>query len=213
MTYADLYLIHVPISFNYHNEEDVWPTKANGDRDTIDLDIMDIWAGMEKLVELGLVRNIGVSNFNSHQIERLVKEGKIKPACNEVECSPGLDQTKLIQFCRDHGIAVLAYSPLGQHNAETKKPDYLYDAKLAGIANKYGKTPAQVALRYTVQMGAVPIPKSGNSIRIKENFEIFDFGLTAEESEYLKSFHNPENRVCKFTNYTHVKNYPFHADF
>ena len=213
MAYADLYLIHVPISFNYHNEEEAWPTKPNGDRDTIDLDIIDIWADMEKLVELGLVRNIGVSNFNSHQVERLVKEGKIKPACNEIECSPGLDQTKLVEFCRDHGIAVLAYSPLGQHNAETKKPAYLYDEHLAEIAKKYGKTPAQVALKYSVQLGAVPIPKSANKERINQNFDIFDFKLTKEEIKYMKTFHDPENRCCKFGNYKHVKNYPFHAEF
>lgn len=203
----------MPISFNYHDDDTHWPRKANDERDIVDLDILDIWRDMEKLVDRGLVKSIGVSNFNSEQIDRLLKNCRIKPVVNEIESHPGLNQTKLIEFCRERDIVISAYSPLGSHSFEKKQPRFLYDSKVNEIAAKYNKTSSQVALRYNIELGTVPIPRSSNIDRLTQNLDIFDFQLSKEDMDYLKTFHNPENRVCKFQLYTHTKNYPFNIEF
>lgn len=131
---------------------------------------------MEKLPELGLVKSIGVSNFNSKQLERLMANCRIKPVTNQVnlakfsfkmiikitwhisqicnliqvEASPQFNQKTLIKFCKEHDIIVTAYSPLGRPVPAEKKPDFLYDPRLAAIAKKYNKTPVQVVFRYLV---------------------------------------------------------------
>lgn len=109
---------------------------------------------MEKCVEKGLVKSIGVSNFNSKQIERLLKSAKIKPVINQIECHPYLNQKKLTDFCKTYDILVTAYSPLGSPTrpwARPEEPIMLEDPKLLEIAGRIGKTPGQVALRYLVR--------------------------------------------------------------
>lgn len=105
---------------------------------------------MEKLVDLGLVKSIGASNFNSEQIERLIREARIKPVTNQVECSPKFNQKKLTQFCKDRGVVVVAYSPLGQPKPNETTPEFLCSPKVLEIAQKHNKTPAQIVLRYLV---------------------------------------------------------------
>lgn len=105
---------------------------------------------MEKLVDLGLVKCLGVSNFNSQQVERVLKEGRIKPITNQVECLPTYNQKKLIKFCKERDIAVVAYLPLGHPIPAKKTPAFLYDEKLLAIARKHDKTAAQIVLRYLV---------------------------------------------------------------
>lgn len=105
---------------------------------------------MEKLVELGLVKSIGLSNFNSEQVDRVVNESKIKPVSNQVECSPHLNQKKLTAFCKERSISVIGYSPLGQANAVKKIPTFLFGPETKKIADKYNKTSAQIVLRYLV---------------------------------------------------------------
>lgn len=105
---------------------------------------------MEALVEKGLVRSLGVSNFNSEQLDRLLSACTIKPVMNQVEVSPALNQRKLIKYCKDRGIEVTAYSPLGRPNFTTKTPDYIFDEEVVAIGKKYGKSTAQVVLRYLV---------------------------------------------------------------
>lgn len=108
---------------------------------------------MEKLVEIGLVKSIGVSNFNSEQITRLLSIAKIKPVCNQVECNPNINQKKLIKFCKDLNIVVVAFSPLRMPVAD--KPDSpkaaMSDENIKAIAEKYNKSTAQVILRYLVR--------------------------------------------------------------
>lgn len=115
-----------------------------------DVDFVDTWRAMEALVEKGLVRSIGVSNFNSEQLGRLLSASTIKPVMNQVEVSPTLNQRKLIKYCRDNGVEVTAYSPLGRPNFETKTPEYFFDEEVNAIGKKYGKSTAQVVLKYLV---------------------------------------------------------------
>lgn len=116
------------------------------------VDYMDTWKAMERLVATGKVKSIGVSNFNSEQIARLLSSANIKPVVNQVECSPQINQTKLTKFCRERNIAVTGFCPLGHPNPAARTPDFMYDARVRAIADKYGKSPAQIGLRYLVSV-------------------------------------------------------------
>lgn len=129
------------------------PVDANGKLQFADYDYVETWKALEKVYEKGLARNIGVSNFNEEQLERVLKEGKIKPVTNQVECQPYLTQIKLSEYCKSKGIAITAYCPLGSPDRSWAKPEdpkLLDDQKITSIAKKYDKTPAQVVLRYQV---------------------------------------------------------------
>lgn len=105
---------------------------------------------MERLVDLGLVKSIGLSNCNSVQVDRVVNESKIQPVTNQVECSPMINQRKLIAFCKERDVVVVGYSPLGQPNPVKKFPEFLFSQKTQQIADKHNKTPAQIVLRFLV---------------------------------------------------------------
>jgi aldehyde reductase len=131
LEYFDLYLIHTPICYRYVNDLEFCPFKENGEIDTVPCDHLTIWKQMEDLVEKGLSRSIGVSNFSCKQVEYLVKNSKIKPVCNQVECSPIANQHSQITFCRDLGVTVTGFSPFGQKpNPAKKTPKYLFDDKV-----------------------------------------------------------------------------------
>lgn len=106
---------------------------------------------MEKLVEKGLVRSIGLSNFNSEQITRILNGCIIKPVMNQVEFSPLLNQRKLLDFCKEREIKVSAYTPLGRPNLQQKTPNFIFDDNVIAIGKTYNKTSAQVVLRYLVR--------------------------------------------------------------
>lgn len=156
LDYVDLYLIH-------------WPGK-----DTF----LDTWRALEKLYRDGRVRAIGVSNFKPHHLQTLMEHSEEKPVINQVELHPYFQQKDLREFCKQHDIVVEAWSPLGRGQV-------LDDPVLAEIGKKYGKTPAQVTLRWHLQNDIVIIPKSVTPSRIKENADIFDFELTAEDMEQI----------------------------
>lgn len=105
---------------------------------------------MEKLVQLGLVRSIGVSNFNSQQLQRVLDNCSIKPVTNQVECSPALNQRKLTKYCKERDIILTGYTPLGRPKPAEKTPSFYFSEKTQTLAEKYKKTPAQIILRYLV---------------------------------------------------------------
>lgn len=115
---------------------------------------LDTWKAMENLVKSGRVRSIGISNFNSEQVDRLNSAATIKPVTNQIECHPNLNQRKLIEFCAARNITVTAYSPLGRPNAAKGNTIAISDPKVLKLAEKYHKTPAQIVLRYTVSLSA-----------------------------------------------------------
>jgi len=187
--YLDLYLIHWPISLM--GGGDRFPRDEKGNLKYAKVDLLETWSAMEQLVFKGLVRTIGVSNFNSKQIGRILKEGKIPPACLQIECHPYLTQEPLINFCKERKIQVVAYSPLGSPSrpwATKDDPQLLQDPRLLKIAEKYKKSPAQVLLRFQIERGVAVIPKSVSPERIKQNMQLFDFKLTKEDVDIIRSF-------------------------
>lgn len=204
--YIDLYLFHFPVSFVYRGDEEKWP---RNEADVLDVDFMDVWREMEKLVELKLTKSIGVSNFNAQQIQRVYHNSHIKPSCHEMEFHPGFSRHSLLKLCKDLNITVLGYCPLGRHKPDKKEPKFLCDSKIQEIAQNYGKTAAQIAIRYSIQSGAIPIPKSATKTRIKENINVFDFELTSDEMKCLENFHSDENQICKFQFSENSVHYPF----
>ncbi|MUL44278.1 aldo/keto reductase [Streptomonospora sp. PA3] len=154
----DLYLIH-------------WPMPA---RDTF----VSSWKAMERLYAEGRVRAIGVSNFHADHLRRILDEGGIVPTVNQIELHPRLTQEELRGFDKEHDIATEAWSPLGQGQV-------LQDSTIAKIAEAYGKTPAQVILRWHLQLGNIAIPKSVTPERIRSNFDVFDFQLSSGDMDAI----------------------------
>ncbi|CAB1323961.1 unnamed protein product [Coregonus sp. 'balchen'] len=181
LEYLDLYLIHWPYAFQQGDAP--FPKSEDGTLLYDDIDYKLTWAAMEKLVGKGLVRAIGMSNFNSRQIDDVLSVANIKPTVLQVE---------LLGHCRDRGLVITAYSPLGSPDRAWKHPNepvLLDEAEIDTLAKKYNKSPAQIILRWQTQRGVVTIPKSVTESRIKENIQVFDFTLDAEEMKFLLPDH------------------------
>ncbi|MHC4995495.1 MAG: aldo/keto reductase [Planctomycetota bacterium] len=189
----DLYLIHFPIPLAFVPFEERYPPGWFYDPDAAEpcmkhapIRIAETWGAMEGLVEAGLVKRIGVCNFNTALLRDLLAGSSVRPAALQVEMHPYLTQQRLFQFCRDEGIAATAFSPLGAGSyvqLDMAKPadSVLAHPEVIAIAESHGKTPAQVALRWAVQRGGAAIPKSQKPERLRENLDVFGFALTDDQ--------------------------------
>ena len=163
--YLDLYLIH-------------WPTNANqsDDWDKINL---STWRAMTELYKAGCIKSIGVSNFMPEHLASLV-ETEVPPMVNQIKVHPAFLQPKTMAFCQKHNILIQAWSPLGRGVV-------LKDPTLGEIAAAHGKTTAQVCVKWCLQMGMLPLPKSVTPSRIAENLDVFDFALTEEDMARIEA--------------------------
>lgn len=162
--YLDLYLIHWP------RPDDLTAEWRQLDRDT--------WRALEELYRAGRVRAIGVSNFLPHHLRSLMKTAEVMPMVNQIEFHPGYPQTYTVEFCKAHGILPEAWSPLGRTRV-------LQDERLAGIAAKYGKSVAQLCVRFALQCGVAPLPKSSSPARMQANLDVFDFVISDEDMDRI----------------------------
>lgn len=163
--YIDLYLVH-------------WPIKNKR---------QDTWRALERLYQEGQVRAIGVANYLEPFLDELLPSATIVPTVNQVEFSPYLFLKDLLQRCRQEKIVLQAYTPL-------VRGERFSDPKLQALVKKYDKTPAQIILRWALQLGVSTIPKSANPKRLQENFDLFDFSITDADMAYLATF-NEDYRV------------------
>ncbi|XP_031384121.1 NADP-dependent D-sorbitol-6-phosphate dehydrogenase [Punica granatum] len=203
LDYLDLYLVHFPIATRHTG---VGATASALDADgVLDIDttvsLETTWHSMEELVSMGLVRSIGISNYDIFLTRDCLAYSKVKPAVNQIETHPYFQRDSLVKFCQKHGICVTAHTPLGGAVANAElfgTVSSLDDPILKGLAEKYKKTVAQVVLRWAIQRNTVVIPKTSKLERLKENFEVFDFELTEEDMALIKSMdrqyrtNNPE---------------------
>ena len=158
----------------------------------------EIWSEMERLYKKGVVRSIGVCNCRERHFEKLKKTCEIFPMINQFETSPLNTKEPLLKYCDDHNVKVMIYSPL---KSLQRKNQQEYQEYIRKICEKYGKNPAQIILRFDIQRGMIPIPKSSNTTRLQSNINIFDFSLTHEEMEKFMSYnldlaYMPESRSC-----------------
>lgn len=210
LDYIDLYLMHWPIA---QQNDGVFDNKLPFKNvKSVDHDYVATWRGMEECVRLGLAKSIGLSNFNSKQVERVLDAARIKPVMNQIEVTPNLNQKRLIEFCKARGIEITAYSPFGSPARPWAKPTdpvlSLDDPKLVNIGRKYGKTSGQVILRYLLQLDTIPIPKSSNALRIEENMNVFDFQLSSDEMKVINGF-NCNGRAVHAEELMDSPQYPF----
>jgi len=191
LDYLDLYLIHWPVTLK---REGPYPNR-NAPLNFVPL--AETWAALEGCVKCDppLVRSIGISNFNLQLTKDLLSYAKIKPQVNQVEVHPLLTQEGLVKFCAENGILISAYCPLGGQSAG--KGSVLELETVKKIGHKHKKTAAQVLLRWAIQVGINPLPKSAKQERIEENFNIFDFELSLDEVKEIsglnqnRRFNNP----------------------
>jgi len=165
--YLDLFLIH-------------WPMPGVGD-------FVETWKALEEMYESDRVRAIGVSNFQTHHLDRLAAETSVTPAVNQIEIHPYFTQDDLRAYDRERGIATEAWSPIAQG-------DVLGDPIITGIAGRVGRTPAQVTLRWHIQRGDIVFPKSVTPARMAENFALFDFELSDDDMAAISALNRPDGR-------------------
>ncbi|NLJ91280.1 MAG: aldo/keto reductase [Clostridiales bacterium] len=168
--YIDLILIHWPNPIMFR---DNWK-EANAES----------WRAFEDMYKEGKLRAIGVSNFEPHHIEALLETATIAPMVNQIRISPGDEPSEIIEYCKEKNILVEAYSPLG-------KGKLMNDKVLTDLAEKYGKTVGQLILRWHLQKGYLPLPKSVTPSRIKENYEVFDFVIDQNDMDLISKVESP----------------------
>lgn len=169
LDYFDLYLIH-------------WPLPKRGL-------YVEAWKAMVTAQKLGLIRSVGVSNFEPEHLDEIISETGVTPAVNQIEIHPYWVQERMVKADKDRGIITEAWSPFGRGS------DALKEEVITELAEKYGKTPAQIILRWHAQRGIVPIPKSRNLQHQRENLAIFDFELTQTEIERINLLEKADGRI------------------
>ncbi|XP_057417751.1 NADPH-dependent aldo-keto reductase, chloroplastic-like isoform X2 [Lotus japonicus] len=195
LDYVDLYLIHWPVRMK---KGSVGFKVEN----IVQSDIPSTWKAMEALYDSGKARAIGVSNFSSKKLGELLEVARVLPAVNQIECHPAWRQESLKAFCKSKGVHVSGYSPLG--SPAWLDGDILKHPNITMVAEKLGKTPAQVVLRWGLQVGHSVLPKSSNLARIKENFDILEWSIP---EDLLPKFSEiPQARLLKVHFLTHESN-------
>ncbi|KAM7539105.1 hypothetical protein Aperf_G00000054534 [Anoplocephala perfoliata] len=201
LDYIDLYHVHWPVSLPREGEQ-------RGD-----FSLEDTWRAMEKLVEAGMVRSLGISNFNSSQIDRILKIATIKPTVLQIEASIVFLNDKLIKYAHSRGLQVTGYAPLGASGTSPEHPSPLEFPCVVDIAKRHNKSPGQILIRHAIQRGLIVIPKSATPKRIQENIDVFDFELSEDEMLTLNTAEPNQCRRFGLKSWSKLPEYPFAAEF
>ncbi|XP_014511238.1 methylecgonone reductase isoform X1 [Vigna radiata var. radiata] len=196
LEYVDLYLIHWPLRLK---PEAKGPADGKKENVMPSFDMKGVWEAMEECCRLGLAKSVGVSNFGIQKLNQLLENATIPPAVNQVEMSPSWQQGKLREFCKQKGIHVSAWSPLGSSNMPFGTNAVMESPILKEIAFARQRTIPQIALRWIYEEGASAIVKSFNKERMKENIELFEWELKEEESQKFR--HIPQRRMFSGINF------------
>lgn len=199
LDYVDLYLIH-------------WPVGQFSNLTYDFTDYVETWRGMIEAKELGLAMSIGVANFNQDQIDRIVENGLETPAVLQIEINLNLQQPTLLEYCVVRNITVMGYKPCGSlwpsKALPNAPPPRAHDPAILSIVDNHNKTPAQLVMRYLIDLGVIPVPRPIHKHRIKRNINIFDFTLTTEEKTLLKGYDRHYRTMPQYKWMDHP-HYPF----
>lgn len=187
LDHLNLHLMHWPIALKPGVS---FPEKAEDFLSLSEVPLIETWQAMEECVQQGLTQHIGVSNFSQKKLEELIQQANIKPEMNQVEMHPFLQQNELLAYCKEQGILVTAYSPLGSNDRPERvrkenAVSLLEDKTINAIADKHGCSPAQVLIRWAVARDTVVIPKSVNPKRIQQNLASMDVTLDQDDRQQL----------------------------
>lgn len=213
LDYLDLYYIHWPIAF-HDSPVDPFPKDTEGNLLFSDVSYLETYHAMEEFVKQGKLKSIGVCNFNIKQLQDILENCEIKPVVNQIEVSPYLQNDKLIEFCQNNGIAVVAYSTVGAGDivAHKEKLSYLLnDETLINIGKKYNKTAAQVCIRWALQRDLIVLARSLKPEEILQNAQVFDFELSQEDMAEIKKL-NKNLRIYSEPEFKKHKFYPFNEE-
>jgi len=204
LDYVDLFLVHWPLLMNPEGNDDKFPKLPDGSRDIIHThNHVDTWKMMEKLVATGKTKAIGVSNYSKRYLEQLLPEATIVPAVNQIENHPALPQQEIVDLCKEKGIHIMAYSPLGSTGGPAMKAE-----PVLKIAEKHGVSPSTVLLSYHIPRGSTVLAKSVTPERIKANLQLID--LDAEDQKALQDYSDTLTKEGKLQRYVYP---PFGIDF
>ncbi|KAK3354481.1 NADP-dependent oxidoreductase domain-containing protein [Neurospora tetraspora] len=204
LEYVDLFLVHWPLLMNPEGNDDRFPKLPNGERDILrDYSHIQIWKNMEKLVESGKTKAIGVSNYSKRYLEELLPHATIVPAVNQIENHPQLPQQEIVDFCKEKGIHIMAYSPFGSTGSPVTSAE-----PVVKVAEKHGVKPTTVLLSYHLYRGSTVLPKSTNPDRIEANAKLIE--LDAEDQKLLNDYSEQLVKEGKVQRYIYP---PFGVDF
>jgi len=204
LDYVDLYLVHWPLAMNPKGNHERFPKHPDGSRDIVkDWSHLQTWAQMEKLLDTGKVKAIGVCNYSVKFLEELLAHAKVVPAVNQIENHPSLPQQEIVDFCKLKGIHITAYSPLGSTGSPMMKNEHIVK-----IAEKHKVSPAVILLSWHVARGSSVLAKSVTPERIKANLEIID--LDDADIKQIYSYSEELEREGKLVRYVYP---PFGVDF
>ncbi|RNA34194.1 aldose reductase-like [Brachionus plicatilis] len=213
-SYVDLLLVHWPMGFSENLGMGPFPKDEQGNRLYSDVHYLETYRALEEFLKEGKAKSIGVSNFNIKQLQDVLDNCEIKPVNNQIEVTPYLQNDKLVEFCQKNGVVVSAYGPLGGSQKSTNRPDLpivLENPVIVNIGKKYGKTPAQICLRWCIQRNIVVLPKSSNPQRMVQNVQIFDFELSEQDMQDIKKLEQ-NYRVYSVESLKDHKFYPFNEE-
>ncbi|EPR78805.1 Aldose reductase [Spraguea lophii 42_110] len=185
LDYLDLYLIHWPVTIKVENGVEL--TDNDGNYITEEFHPIKIWKIMESFVKKGKVKNIGVSNFGFDNLNLILKNCEIQPAVNQIEVHPYYQEKELIEFCTNHNIKIIAYSPLGSYAEETGFKPLREDPIICDIAKKHNTSQSKVLLNFLTQQNIAVIPKSSSRKHLQDNIEILK--LDEDDMERIKNIH------------------------